>query len=406
MNKIAIFAWGLAGINAIVRIMDLLHFLVIGPSSGDISAQVSNLIVKFILIPFGFLAALIVSRQPRNAIGWLLFLPATVGILDPEPYIRSFNTAPQHPPFWLYLALFYYGIGWLQLIFPLFFIPMLFPTGKPLSPRWAWLVRFGIGMCAIFIFVMGSSPTFSTADLGMDWSIPNPIGFLPWDAHSDSFSSIFFPIWLAGLMVITVLSAASLLVRYHRANVEERAQIKWLLYACALFAVAYGASNIFNATENNSLVSNLVSLLVYLSIIGFPISIAIAILHYHLWDIDLIIRRTIGYAILTFMLGLVYFGGVALLQAVFTVLAGQQSPLAIVLSTLLIAALFNPLRRRIQTVIDRRFFRRRYDAERILARFNLRLKNQVDGEALHSQLKEVVTETLQPKSLGLWIRGK
>ena len=401
-RAVSIFAWSLAGLIGFSVILRIYHILSNRDSLENVIRQPGNLLSILVLPVFGFMAAWIISQQPRNTVGWLLFFPATTNIIDAIPYISSFNPPPEHPPFLLYLAIFYSGTAWLQLIFPLFFIPVLFPTGRLPSPRWRWMVFFALGMIAIFIFLAVFSREYDLVDLGLDWTVINPIGFIP----PEVFGSLFNVLWTAGLFALAVLGVISIITRFRRAGSVERKQIKWLLFSCSLFVVSYILSQPISSMWPGTVFEYLVGIAWQLSLVGFPVAIAIAILCYRLWDIDLVIRRTLSYGLLTFLLGLVYFGGVTLFQRIFTILVGQQSPLALVLSTLLIAALFNPLRRRIQTVIDRRFFRSGYDTELILARFNLDVKNQVDGEVLHNKLVNIISESLQPDSLGLWMRRR
>jgi hypothetical protein len=190
-------------------------------------------------------------------------------------------------------------------------------------------------------------------------------------------------------------------VRYRSAQSLERQQLKWLLYAGALFAVYFGFTFFASDPETDSGWRNFFFVFI---IIMMPIAIAIAILRYRLYDIDVIIRRTLVYTILTAALGLVYFGTVVLLQTVVGRSAAEQSPLVIVFSTLLIAALFSPLRRRIQTFIDRRFFRQKYDAGQMLARFAQTARDEVKIEQLTGALSGVVQETMQPSSLTFWLK--
>ena len=262
------------------------------------------------------------------------------------------------------------------MIFAVFFIPVLFPTGRPLTPRWRWVIILGLVMAAFFLFVTTFSAQFTVSDQGVNWTIANPIGFLP-----DIFQYIMVP-WILGLLSLTVLSLASIFVRYRRAQAVERQQIKWLLYACGLFGVVYFAG--FPISDLQGLVSDIWSMFLFGAILAFPLAIGIAILRYRLWDIDLIIRRTLQYSLLTGLLALVYFGSVVLGQRLAGALTGESdSPLALVVSTLLLAALFNPLRSRVQDFIDRRFYRRKYDALQTLSAFTQTVRDETQLEVLN-----------------------
>ncbi|MFN2152780.1 MAG: hypothetical protein ACK2T5_14345, partial [Anaerolineales bacterium] len=205
-----------------------------------------------------------------------------------------------------------------------------------------------------------------------------------------------FPAWIFVCVI-------SLFVRFHRARGVEREQIKWLFYAAAVFALFYLPSFIGNTYSEND---NLWNMLLPIGMSTFPIAIGIAILRYRLYDIDIIIRKTLQYAILTGLLALVYFGNVILLQSLTENLFGEQSPLVIVLSTLAIAALFNPLRSRIQDFIDRRFYRKKYDAEQALAQFAATARDEVDMDQLNAALLQVVEQTMQPESVSLWLQQR
>jgi hypothetical protein len=287
----------------------------------------------------------------------------------------------------------------LLLIFPTAFIALLFPNGKPLSPRWRWLILFGISLCVAFIVFGTFVETFSLSSTqGVElWSVPNPLGFISEDA---------FPIaaWVILLGLFVVLSLASLFLRYRRTSALEREQIKWLLYACALF-VAFYIPSLLLAGIWQTVDTRLLAIFFIFSLYFIPISIGIAILKYRLWDIDLIIRRTLVYGALTITVALVFFGGVTLLQQVFAAFTGiENSPAAIVISTLFIAALFNPLRKRIQTDIDRRFYRKKYDAQKALDQFAISARNEVALEELSQHLISVVIETVQPIHAVLWLK--
>jgi hypothetical protein len=192
-------------------------------------------------------------------------------------------------------------------------------------------------------------------------------------------------------------------VRYRRAESHERLQIEWLLYAGGLFVVIYAST--FVISDIGSQLSALGNLLLLLSILTIPVAIAIAILRYRLYDINVIIRKTLQYGVLTALLALVYFGSVILLQSLVENLTGEQSPIVIVFSTLMIAALFNPLRLRVQDFIDRRFFRKKYDAEQTLAQFAATARDEVGMEKLVVALLDVVAETMQPEKISILIKS-
>jgi hypothetical protein len=209
--------------------------------------------------------------------------------------------------------------------------------------------------------------------------------------------------------LLTVISVIHTLIT-ERSDVVARAQIKWVGLGLALVAgfqflentVGIRMAFLSNEVNLSPWWENLIYVFVYLAL---PITIAIAILRYRLFDIDVIIRKTLLYAALTATLGLVFFGGVALLQRVVGRLTGtEDSPFIIVISTLLIAALFSPLRRRIQDFIDRRFYRKKYNAEQALADFAASVRNETDIEALTGKLVEVVSQTMQPESASLWLK--
>ncbi len=189
--------------------------------------------------------------------------------------------------------------------------------------------------------------------------------------------------------------------RYRRAySAVEKQQVKWFVFGMALLLVELAIVALVPPDEASLYLQDLFGLV----LLVIPISIGIAILRYRLWDIDVIIRKTLVYTVLTALLALVYFGSVVLLQRLFGTLTGvEQSPLAVVVSTLVIAALFTPLRRRIQAWIDRRFFRKKYDAEQVLARFALTARDETDLDALTSELVRVVQETMQPEHVSVWL---
>jgi hypothetical protein len=355
---------------------------------------------SLVLVAFTLLGALILSRQPRNLVGWLLMVPGALSVLSwpAESFLHSLAKSQPPASLPLLLAAWFTTWEWVMLIFPLLLIPLVFPTGRPPSPRWRWVFRASIGLGLFFILFVTFSRILRPLE-NVDWEIVNPIGFIP----ESMFDVIEIP-WILALGSLTLACVASLFVRFRRASLVEREQIKWLLYACGLFVVVFVPGFIISDMEGT--VFDVWGLLLSLSILTLPVSITIAILRYRLWDIDVIIRRTLVYGLLTTMLALVYFGGVVIFQQIFNRVSGEagQSPLAIVLSTLAIAALFTPLRRRIQHSIDRRFFRRKYNTELVLQAFAASLRDEVDLEQLNGHLVNVVAETMQPSSVSLWLR--
>ena len=207
---------------------------------------------------------------------------------------------------------------------------------------------------------------------------------------------LFLPIFLT--------SVASLVVRFWRSRGEERQQMKWITYAAgATFTMVLLAITLDTATPDSAL-KKVIALLTDAMTAGIPVAGGIAVLKYRLYDIDRIINRTLVYGPLTATLVALYFGGVVLLQRVFVILTGERTTLAVVASTLVIAALFNPLRRRIQSFIDRRFYRSKYDAAKTLEAFSAKLRDETDLDAFSDDLVGVVRETMQPAHVSLWLR--
>jgi hypothetical protein len=359
-----------------------------------------ELLLPVVIITFAFVGALIISRQPRNAIGLLMLVPGTSLVVFVDAYIGAFNNGfwpvPAQPTPLLLFVVWVSNWNWLLLVFPLMFIMVLFPTGRPLSRHWGWLLYFGLGLALLIVGLATVSDPLMPGS-GAAWSVANPIGFVE---SSTIETTPILPIFFAALPLWVLLCAVSLFVRFRRARSVERAQIKWLFFAVGLFVISY-LPTFMAETFTDSDIWNVFWLLGMLAI---PIAIAIAILRYQLYDIDVIIRKTAVYTVLTAVLALVYFGTVILLQSLIGQATGEQSPLIIVFSTLVIAALFAPLRQRIQAVIDRRFFRKKYDAQQVLAQFAQTARDETDMAALQAELLRVVQETMQPEQVSLWLK--
>jgi hypothetical protein len=276
---------------------------------------------------------------------------------------------------------------------------LLFPDGRLPSRRWrvvGWLAA-----AALATLAFGSA--FTPGPLSDYPEVDNPLGLAQLEGSLLEDGGVGWVLLSASV----VISAVSIAVRYRRATGEERQQIKWLVFAGVIIAVGWTASSVAqDAISGTGGALGVVSLLLGVtSLLGIPVAVGIAILRYHLYDVDLVINRTLVYATLTAMLVLVYLGGVVLLQYVFRTLTGQESQLAVVASTLAIAALFGPLRRRVQEFIDRRFYRRKYDAAKTLAEFSSKLRDETDLDALSDDLTAAVRETVQPAHVSLWLRS-
>ncbi len=265
------------------------------------------------------------------------------------------------------------------LIWPLFMLWLyIFPNGRAVPRRLFWVFAPLLGLFSL-LFLLNSLTIF----LGDNSWLAAAI------APAESLVNI-----LISLLLMIIIGAQ--VYRYTRiSGPAERIQIRWFLFGLLIFIVP---------TTLLNLVTDYPAELDALTFMALPIGIGISILRYRLWDIDIIIRRTLHYSILTSLLVLTYFGLVMLLQNLFDVVSGQQSPLVIVVSTLLIAALFAPLRQRVQAFIDRRFYRQKYDAQQILAQFAQTARDEVSLEALSAELLQVVQETLQPDTTFLWLK--
>jgi hypothetical protein len=345
---------------------------------------------------FSIVGALIASRRPENLVGWLLCLFALSEsfLLFSAQYalialLAQSNPLPVGEAFaWL--------TSWIVPIIiglSLFYI-LLFPTGRLPSRRWrslAWLI-------VAFVLVGVISGAFSPGPVDTLGPIRNPLGV-------EGFPNVLGVVFDIMAPVLLVAAAASVFVRLRYAMGEERQQIKWFAYAAAATVIGLVLAYVIPTVIDTSLWFERAGYAVLIAVIpAIPISIGIAILRYRLYDIDIIINRTLVYGSLTVMLALVYFGGVAVLQRLLAPVTGQDSQLAIVASTLAIAALFNPLRRRIQSFIDRSFYRRKYDAAKTLEGFSMKLRDETDLNALSDDLVGVVRETMQPAHVSLWLR--
>ena len=360
-------------------------------------------------VTFPLVAAVILSNRPRHRIGWIFMaigFGQAVAQLSKQYAFYALEVAPGSLP----------GAGlafWMQelLWFPSFclfiLLIVLFPDGKPLTPRWRWFVVW-IGASCLLLGI--SALVEAQTD-------PMVVGFLPevvdpWGVGDVIFD---FAVWM---MLFSVPAAvAGLALRLRRARGVERQQLKWFTFAGIIFVVIFVILSTLSAWPvldesvralNAYWIALRVSQILFpLAVVLFPLAVGFAIQRYKLYDIDLIIRRTMIYSLITLALGVVFAASVIFSQQVIFRLTGQeQSGFSTVLSTLFIAGLYSPLRDRVQAGIDRRFYRQKYDAEQTLASFGVEIRNEVDLDALVEKVEAVVAETLQPESVQLILLPK
>ena len=384
------------------------YLLTISAGFWDGDAVVDNVAGVMLSVGFGAFAvvgALLVVRRPTNAIGWIL---AAVGLM-----VSIFNAGGGYAAYVMairgrpdVLAVFGAWVAncywFLMLALALIYLPMLFPDGRLLSRRWLPVpVIGGIATLGIVLpkALVDTLPVNEVPARG----IANPIGIEDLGKIEDL---PIFGVSEALFLGAAVGAVASVVVRFRRLRGAERQQMKMFAY---VIVVLIGGSVLAGTLSDLIGVGWLGVSSFVLSMIGLmclPMAVGIAILRYRLYEIDIIINRTLAYGPLTATLALVYFGGVATTQLVFRALTGQhqQPQLAIVVSTLVIAALFNPLRRHIQGFIDHRFYRSKYDARKTLEALSASLRDKTDLDALNNQLVGIIRQTIQPAHVSLWLR--
>jgi hypothetical protein len=351
--------------------------------STQVFALYSTGLRLFLVLGLFVLSAVIFTRKSAEPMALLvaIFLMALAGEYGNLGAVLDFNAPALYanPLFWLYgLVGFMAWVGFCAFFYT-------FPDGR-FVPRWtAWTFPLVVVLQAFANFISPKSPM-------------NPPNWPP----------LLFSLAVLGFLATLVVAP---IYRYRRvATPIQRQQIKWVVFTAPIAILASAALNVIPTllilpNDVSVLYYLLTTTLVQISFLLIPLSLAIAILRYRLWDIDVVIRRTLQYSVLTAMLALVYFGGVVILQRIFTRLTGQgQNQLVTVLSTLAIAALFNPIRRRVQDLIDRRFYRKKYDAAKTLAEFAATVRDETDLDKLAASLIAVVQETMQPESISLWLK--
>lgn len=353
-------------------------------NGGDVIYQLLSLLA---ITPYAVVGFLIAWRRPEIPIGWLvLVLPLAFG---GSIMFGQYALLPGAPLASLaqWLAFWFWVPGWLGLGL----VFLLFPDGRLPSSRWRPVARIVVVATGLAVL----TAAFSNDPRGTPTGEPNPL------ALDAPFS--LYDVGIALLNVVFILPAASLFVRYRRANGTVRRQLKWLAYGSAilvLLAFVYLAVLRSEAAVN---VRDAADILFLVAIAAPAVAIGIAILRDRVFDIDVLINRTLVYAGVSALLGGAYVAGVVLFQAVLRPLTGG-SELAVAASTLLVVALFQPIRRRVQDLVDRRFYRARYDAARTLDAFSSRLRNEVELDAVRADLLGAVGETVRPAHASVWLR--
>ncbi|HEX2740127.1 MAG TPA: hypothetical protein VHM69_06745 [Rubrobacter sp.] len=404
------FAWALAGLTGVMFISGVALYLLarssqVAPTTGGV---LSELLFYVAFLAFPIVGALIASRRPHNPIGWICLAVGLLWMLGglSEQYTAYGIAKPGSVP---YLATIVALIQWMWII-PVgllgTYLLLLFPDGRLPSRRWrplAWLSGAVITLLGVDI-VLAPGPLIDLE------GVRNPFGLegAPWLVDAGIVLLLLF-------VTCILASAVSLVSRYRRSGGEVREQIKWIALAgafvglLAFLSILLGLLIVPEVMRGGGSLPFWLWFLIYVlnvSFAGVPVAIGFAILRNRLYDIDIIINRTLVYGSLTLMLALVYFGSVTMTQALFQTFTSQEQlpQLVVVASTLVIAALFNPLRRRIQSFIDRRFYRSKYDAAKTLAAFNSRLREETDLDSLGEEVLGVVKETMQPEHASLWLR--
>jgi hypothetical protein len=389
-------AWSMCALSLALTAVSLL-LLVLNLSHPDVPIHPYWGINTLVAVGFSPVGAVIVPRiSPKNPIGWLFCATGlSFGVIHfTAQYARyALLAAPGSLPAGE-AAVWIFSWAWVPALGLNVFLFLLFPDGRLPSHRWRWFFWLSL----LLTLAGTSSQAFASGPVTDLGGIYNPLGV---EGLPNAFKLI-----QALLFTLMFISAASLFVRRLRARGVERQQLKWFTYSATLAISGAILTYIIAEGIGSAWLGWVGYVLLLVGLIGTPIAMGIAILRYRLYEIDLIINRTLVYGALTATLAVVYFVDIVVFQEFFRALTGQTSQLAVVASTLMIAALFNPLRRRLQAFIDRRFYRRKYDARKTLEAFGSRLRDQTDLEKLCEDLGEVVDETMQPAHVSVILRSE
>jgi hypothetical protein len=388
-------AWGLWLLVVLVEVLGIAFLL--GNDALTSHELTSGLATWVPFLAFATVGAVILARRPGNRIGWLCLaigLAITVSFWGSRPVWEVLAVTQGQSSAWVLLTQLG-TMAWLGTLLGLLpLLVLLFPTGRLLSRRWrpvAWALGLVLGL-----YLTARLLTPGPIDPGLAGNPHNPLGV----ESAEGFLRLIQTLAAFTVPVLALAALASLVLRFRRARGEERQQLKWFTFVVAAEPVLLlGLAG--TAEQRAPELAELVIFPVSISLI--PIAIGVAVLKYRLYDIDRVINRALVYGLLTVLLGAVYIAGVFGLGQLLNPVTGE-SALAVAASTLAVAALFQPARRRIQAVVDRRFNRRRYDAAKTIEAFSTRLREQVDLDTLATELLAIVDQTTAPTRVSLWLR--
>jgi hypothetical protein len=342
-----------------------------------------------VAVPFALVGALIVVRRPGNRLGGVLLVGALSINLEKiaQELVQYGVRHPGVVPGLVWIG-WISNWAWVPSILMVLLVLLLFPDGQPLSPRWRPLV---------WVIVAGALVTMVAAALLpgiVDTALPNPLGLA--GRTGAMLEEQLQMLVTFGLPLVTVAASASLIVRFRQARGVQRQQLKWLAYAAGMVILTLVIQDSWLGGWGDA-VGNL-------ALWAVPAAIGVAILRHRLYDVDRLINRTLVYGVLTALLGGVYASVVLVLGQLFGSVGGQPPSWVVAGATLAVAALFQPARRRIQAVVDRRFNRRKYNAGKTVEAFSFRLRDEVDLDTISAELLGVVDQTVQPTATLLWLR--
>ena len=386
-------AWAIVGVTVAANA----GAIVLGLLDRSVQSLTATVMFTVVTIPFALLGALIVSRRSGNAIGWL-FMAVALFLSIPHNLLQNYavytlvvspDSLPGGKVAWWFASSTFDGMFVLFMSLLL----LLFPNGRPLTPRWRWAVWL-----AVFGAVCSLAKGFTAFTTEPPLSgVSNPLAVT---GTGKSVLDVIMAVGNVPTLIGVIAGFASVVLHFRRSVGVERQQVKWIVAGALVVAVVMIFSEVISAAGGG----DYSGFGFVLALVLFPTLMALAILRYRLYDIDLVIRRTLVYACLIAALALLYLGGIAILGAAFRSATGASGALAVTLSTLAVAVAFQPLRHRIQHAIDRRFARRSYDAEASVRAFTGRLREQIDLDVLCRELVGVVDDTVQPRHATLWLR--